>query len=421
MKTHFYTQFIFFLLIFHISLTSLFARVPAFPGAEGFGKYATGGRGGEIYAVTNLNDSGPGSFRDAVSQSNRIIVFEVGGVVQLQDKVKAESDITIAGQTAPGDGIVIFGHGVSFSSNTIVRHLRLHGSIGMSRGSCVLVADNLEDAIFDHVSVQWGRWDNLHVKNTKRITFQYCIFGEAIDPQRFGALLERPDSVTVHHCLWIDNQSRNPKAKAGIQYYNNVVYNWGASGFIGGHSAAIHCQDIINNYFIAGPSSTDSYLSMFSETDHVFHEGNYVDLNKDGKLNGRLITDDDFIAKKATLVLEPTWGRDYLHPLEEASEAYVTILNKVGAYLKRDAVDARLINQLKTLGTEGKIIRTEDEVDGQPKMNSGKALPDFDGDGIPDEWENANGLNSRDASDAKQFFLDKNYTNIEVYLNQLMK
>jgi len=199
------------------ALTALFssasAQQLAFPGAQGFGKYASGGRGGAIYHVTNLNDSGAGSFRDAVSAPNRTVVFDVGGVIKINSRIQVSSDITIAGQTAPGEGIAIYGHGLSFSrqKNVIVRYLRLRGSIGMARGSCTLTADDAENMIFDHVSVQWGRWDNLHIQNSKNITLQYCIIGEAIDPQRFGALLERPEKLTIHHSLWIDNQSRLPK------------------------------------------------------------------------------------------------------------------------------------------------------------------------------------------------------------------
>ncbi len=392
----------------------------AFPTAEGFGKYASGGRGGEVYVVTNLNDSGAGSFRDAVSKPNRTVVFSIGGVIKLEDKVKAESNITIAGQTAPGDGITIYGHGISFSDNTIVRYIRLHGSIGMARGSCVLVADNLKNAIFDHVSVQWGRWDNLHVKNTKYITFQHCIFGEAIDPQRFGALLERPDSISIHHCLWIDNQSRNPKAKAGIQFYNNVIYNWGGSAFVGGHSSADHYQDVVNNYFIAGPNSSDNFLSMFSPTDHVYHKGNYADMNKDGVLNGRLVTDDDVIKTTATLMPAPNHGNEYLALATDAATAYKIVLEQVGYNLKRDEVDMRLINQLKSLGKEGKIIREESEVGGQPEVKSGTPLKDSDNDGMLDEWERKNGLNPNNASDAGFYTLDKKYTNIEMYINGLV-
>ncbi len=102
---------------------------------------------------------------------------------------------------------------------------------------------------------------------------QYCLIGEPIDPQRFGALFEGPVNVTIHHCLWIDNQSRNPKAKAGIEFINNVIYNWGSNGLVGGHSAADHFQDIVNNYFIAGPNSSNNFIGGFSATDHVYHKG----------------------------------------------------------------------------------------------------------------------------------------------------
>ena len=204
------------------------AQQLAFPGAEGFGRFATGGRGGSVYHVTNLNDSGEGSFRDAVSKSGRTIVFDTGGVIKIKDKIKAASRITSAGQTAPGEGIVVYGNGISFSDSSIIRHIRFRGSINMARGACTLVADSVKDIIFDHVSVQWGRWDNLHIKGSNNVTMQYCLIGEAIDPQRFGALFEGPTNVTIHHCLWIDNQSRNPKAKAGIEFINNVVYNWSA-------------------------------------------------------------------------------------------------------------------------------------------------------------------------------------------------
>jgi hypothetical protein len=156
----------------------------------------------------------------------------------------------------------------------------------MGRGTCTVTADYAHDIIFDHVSISWGRWDNLHIKESKNITLQYCLIGEAIDPQRFGALLENPTNITVHHCLWINNQSRNPKAKANIEFVNNIIYNWGTNGFVGGHSAADHYQDIINNYFIAGPNSSKSFISQFSKTDHVYQRGNMVDLDKNGHLNG---------------------------------------------------------------------------------------------------------------------------------------
>lgn len=399
---------------------SLREKHPAFPGATGFGQYATGGRGGEVYKVVNLNDSGPGSFRDAVSRPYRIIVFDVGGVIHLKSRVRVAPHITIAGQTAPGDGITLYGHGISFGSNNIVRHLRLHGSINMQRGSCTLVADNLRHAIFDHVSVQWGRWDNLHVKNASEITFQHCIVGEAIDPQRFGALLERPENITIHHTLWIDNQSRNPKGKAFMQFYNNVVYNWGRSGYVGGHSKAHYHVDMVGNYFIAGPSSTERYFDMMSATDHYYHKDNYVDLNRNGKLDGVLITDEDFRKEGATLSHTPYYIDNFPKEVETPEEAYSHIIRHAGAYLQRDEVDKRLIKQLQSLGMSGAIIHRESEVGGQPSLRGGKPLKDSDGDGIPDKWESKYGLDPNDPADAMGHDLDAVYTNIEMYVNSLL-
>jgi hypothetical protein len=344
---------------------SLQAQTVAFPGAEGFGAFATGGRGGSIYHVTNLSDSGYGSFRDAVSKSGRTVVFDVGGVIKIKNKIPVSPKITISGQTAPGEGIIVYGNGVSFSDSTIVRFIRFRGSISMPRGACTVVIDEAKDVIFDHVSIQWGRWDNLHIKNSSNITMQYCMIGEGIEPQKFGAIFESPVNITVHHCLWIDNQSRNPKAKAGIEYVNNVVYNWGSNGFVGGHSAANHFQDIINNYFIAGPNSTGKFIGMFTATDHVFQKGNYVDLNKDGVLNGRLVADSDFIGAKATIMNKPSQKSTVPVTLDNAAKAYQKVLAGAGASQHRDAIDTYLIEELRSLGTKGKIIINEAASGGQ--------------------------------------------------------
>lgn len=354
---------------------SLQAQTAAFEGAEGFGAFATGGRGGYEYHVTNVSDSGYGSFRDAVSKPGRIVVFDVSGTIKIKDKIRVSSRITISGQTAPGDGIVIYGNGVSFSDSTIVRFIRFRGSITMPRGACSVAIDEAKDVIFDHVSIQWGRWDNLHIKNSSNITLQYCMIGEGIEPQKFGALFEGPVNITIHHCLWIDNQSRNPKAKAGIEYINNVVYNWGSNGFVGGHSAADHYQDIINNYFIAGPNSTGKFIGMFTATDHVFHQGNYVDINRDGILNGRLVADSDFVGAKATLMNKPNQKSIIPVTVDNAKTAYQKVLAGAGASQHRDAVDTYLAEELRSLGTKGKIIVSEAEAEGQPSIGMGNSLP----------------------------------------------
>lgn len=398
--------------------------LPAFPGAEGFGALATGGRGGEVYCVTNLEDSGPGSFRDAVSKGPRIVVFNVGGVIRPASNISVANNVTIAGQSAPGDGIAIYGRSVSFSgsSNIIVRHLRFREGIKGDRGKCSINISRGGNMIFDHCSVQWGRWDSLGVtQGSHDITFQNCIIGEAIDPQRFGAIVDSVTNVTLSHNLWINNQSRNPKAKGWIQYINNVVYNWGVTGLVGGHSAADHELDVIGNYFIKGPNSNDRFAGQFTRTDHVFQTGNFADMDRDEKLNGRPVVEADFGSGEGV----PTFAaKRFLSPaipvtVLSAEEAYAKVLASAGASLHRDAVDARLAAALASLGKDGKIIRDEAEVGGMPKLKGGQAPVSTAGDGIPDAWKAAHGLDPKAAGVANGDRDQDGYTNIEEYLNGL--
>jgi oligogalacturonide lyase len=409
------------LLCLLFSLCSTKAQQLAFPGADGFGKYALGGRNGSVVHVTTLNDSGPGSFRDAVSRPNRTVVFDISGVIHLKNRISVASFMTIAGQTAPGAGIVIYGNGVSFSgsNDVIVRHLRFRGSVRMGKGVCTVSADNASDLLFDHCSIEWGRWDNLHIKESKNITLQYCLIGEGINPQMFGALLENPVNLTIHHCLWVNNQSRNPKAKAGIEIVNNILYNWGSNGLVGGHSATVHHQDIINNYFIGGPNSSNAFIGMFTETDHVFHSGNFVDLDKNGLLDGRSVLTEDFVKAKATLENAPQNSSFSLLGIESATEAYETVLKEAGASLQRDAIDNRLIADVQSLGKTGRIIKDEAEMGGQPELKKTKALKDTDRDGMPDIWEEAHHLNPKNALDG-QIIGTNGYSNLEVYLYSLV-
>ncbi len=400
---------------------SSYCQLPAFPGAEGFGALATGGRGGEVYTVTNLADSGKGSFRDAVSKPNRTVVFQISGIIHHTQRIQVASNITIAGETSPGVGIIIYGVGISFSNskNIIVRYIRFRGSINMPRGKCTVTADDAEDIIFDHCSIQWGRWDNLHIKNSKNITLQYCIIGESIDPQRFGALLERPTNITIHHCLWVDNTSRNPKAKAAIEYINNVVYNWGTGGgFIGGHSAANHYQDIINNYFVAGPNSNQGFFSMFSATDHVYHTGNMVDMNIDGQLNGRAVVDTDFVKKEGpSFVTEKQNNAPVAVTTTDAATAFNQIIKEVGASLQYDTVDNRLLSYVKSIGTQGAIFKTEMEAGGQPDITITYGPKDSDTDGIPDEWRKKQKLKHKSININPK----TGYSYLEEYFHALIK
>jgi pectate lyase len=346
---------------------------PAFSSAEGFGQFASGGRGGEIVHVTTLDDSGAGSFRDAVSQPHRIVVFDVGGIIHLQANVAVSSDISLLGQTAPGDGVMIYGRSVSFSGqkNVVVRYLRFREGIAGDKGKCSVNLSNGSDMIFDHCSIEWGRWDCLGLtQGSHDITFQNCIIGEGVDPQRFGSLSDDVANITYSHNLWINNQSRNPKAKGKIQYVNNVVYDWGVTGLVGGHSGADHFLDAIGNYFIAGPNSSSRFTGEYKATDHVFQKDNFTDMNKDGKLNGRLVVPEDFGKGDDAPTLETnlTVAPQIAVKIESAQSALASILANAGCSQHRDAVDARLIDEVKSFGKLGKISHNETEAGGTGEL-----------------------------------------------------
>ena len=248
------------------------------------------------------------------------------------------------------------------------------------------------------------------------------MLGESIDPQRFGGLVDSADKITLSHDLWMSSQSRSPKFKANGQYINNVIYNWGGNGLGGGHSGADWYEDIINNFFIKGPSSTGGFVTGYATTDRVFNSGNLVDLDRDGQLSGRAVVAGDFQGDSP-----PTFetAAHNIPPVavtvESASAAYASVVAQAGASLCRDAVDQRLLGYVTSLGTKGAIVADENVVGGQPSMPmvSRPAGFDSDGDGMPDSWEAAHGLNVGDASDGAADADGDGYTNVEDYLNAL--
>lgn len=390
------------------------AQIVAFPGAEGFGALASGGRDSrKVVHVTNLHASGPGSFADAVSGSNRIVVFDVGGVIRLSPSdmvaIDRHDNITVLGQTAPGQGITVYGNRVLIRNckNIIFRYIRMRGGINMEKDAETLTMDGAENVILDHCSISWGRWDNVHIKDANNITWQYCIISEGIDPQRFGAITDGTRNWTISHCLWIDNHSRNPKMKCWAQMINSVVYN-GGNGVVGGHSSADNYQDLINNYYIAGPQGSSKY-SQWTETDHLYQRGNLLDDNLDGVLNGAVYTNTS-----CTNELAPHLAPTVAVTIDTPEDAYRKVVDEAGCSRVRDSHDARLIRQLQSLGKEGAIIDKESDVGGIGTLEGGTPALDSDGDGIPDEWETANGLNPKDAADATQTASD-GYLWIEKY------
>jgi pectate lyase len=213
-------------------------------------------------------------------------------------------------------------------------------------------------------------------KASHDITFQYCLIGEGVDPQRFGSLSDSAVNITYTHNLWINNQSRNPKAKGKIQYVNNVVYNWGVCGLVGGHSEADHFLDAIGNYFIAGPNSSAHFTGEYRPTDHLYQRDNYVELNRNGRLDGRLVVPADFGAgaEAPTLATDLTVGPLNHVTIEPAAVALSNVLAQAGCSLHRDSVDARLIDAVRSYGTRGKIIHSEAEAGGPGEIKEIHAL-----------------------------------------------
>lgn len=415
------------------------AQQLAFPGAEGYGRFSTGGRTGTVYHVTNLNDSGSGSFRDAVSQPNRIVVFDVAGVIHVQSRVVVKSNITVAGQTAPGDGVVIYGDGISTSgaNDVIIRYLRVRMGRGGTSGKDAIGVANGTKQIFDHVSTTWGRdetfsisWDG---KGTEPgdITIQNCIIGQGLFSHSCGGLIQTSNGVSILRTLYVDNHTRNPKVKGLNQFENNVVYNWGGGGcYILGDTEAPSWATIVNNYFIKGPNTTVATYTRANSWFQLYASGNYVDGNLDGVLNGELSVQADYgpvtwIENRSDFAnLTGDNAIPKMHPevteLLSAEEAYQLIVEQAGASLPtRDQVDLLLIDELKSLGTEGEII--SDELDlptaGPGHIYQSKRKQDTDGDGMPDEWENANGTDPN--VDDAMVLAANNYANIENYINSI--
>ncbi len=418
------------------------AQQLAFPGAAGFGRFATGGRGGTVVHVTNLNDSGAGSFREAVGQPNRVVVFDVAGIIRLESRLVFAKNLTVAGQTAPGDGVVVYGDGVSFSGadNLICRYMRFRMGAGGTAEKDAAGIANGRNMIFDHVSVTWGRdetfsisWDNKGTEPTN-ITIQNSIIGQGLLPHSAGGLVQTSGGVTLWRNLYIDNHTRNPKVKGLNQFVNNVVYNWGGGGcYILGDSEGTSWATIVNNYFIKGPSSSGSAYSRANENFQLYAAGNYVDGNLDGLLNGTASVKSDYgpafwVDDPAYWTGIPASDPDKIpqtHPLlpemTGAEEAYGWIVKNAGATLPaRDQVDAFLIGELVSLGKKGATISSESMIpSGGPGMLfRGDKLPDSDNDGMPDRWEEANGTlkNENDAA----LLREDGYTNIEHYIHSIV-
>jgi len=399
---------------------------PAFPGAEGFGKWASGGRGGSVYHVTNLNDSGPGSFRDAVSAPNRTVVFDVGGVIRIGERIVVSKDITIAGQTAPGEGVVIYGNGLSYTdaNRSITRHMRYRmGKVGTSGKDAVTIADGT-DMIFDHCSISWGRDETFSIsggtgEDPGFITIQNCIIAQGLETHSCGGLIQDFNGVSLFRNLYIDNDTRNPKVKGVNEFINNVVYNWNDAAYILGDSEADSYANVIRNYFISGPNTGAAAFTRGNLNFHIYALNNWHDSNKNGVLDGAIL---DQAAYGTVDWQTVPYNYPGVKTMLGAPTAYRVAASQAGAvYPIRDRIDSRLIKELKSLGTSGQLISDENAspMYGVGILDGGICPTDTDQDGMPDYWEQSvSGLNPYGA-DHNGDADGNGYTNLEDYLNFL--
>lgn len=406
-------------------------RISAFPGAEGFGRYARGGRGGVVYEVTNLNNSGPGSLRAAVdAKGPRTVVFKVSGTITLLNKINVMHPyLTIAGQTAPGDGICIKGADLFVRTHdVIVRFMRFRGGGGENS---LHVMYKSRDVIIDHCSISWGGDEVASFYGNENVTVQWCMIGEGFFGHSCGGLWGPASSY--HHNLIYSSGTRNPKFAyadgAVTDFRNNVVYNWGYQSSITGRGDLVN---IVNNYYKHGPGKRpNDKLNRTIVTGNdvggrTYVSGNYVwgypDVTADNWNGG--------VQGVTTRVDKPLPAPPVT--LHTAEEAYELVLAKAGASLpRRDPVDERVIHELKThtysfYGIKrGEIypglMHSPMQAGGWPQLNTYDVPVDTDGDGMPDWWEIARGLNLHNPANRNGYDLCEDYTNLEVYLDYLVK
>lgn len=459
------------------------AEIPAFPGAEGGGKYSFGGRGGKVLVVTNLDDDGPGSFRWAVEQGGaRVVVFNVAGIIRIKTPVIIRAPyITIAGQTAPGDGVCIAGESVWINTHDVViRFMRFRrGETWVGRRDDAIGGNPIGNIMIDHVSASWGLDENMsmyrHMYNdstgkpaedklpTVNITIQNSIFAEALDTwnHSFGSTLGG-ENCTFMRNLWANNTGRNPSIGwyGTFNFVNNVIFNWVHRSMDGSDYRGQF--NIINNYYQPGPSTPKDnnvgHRILKPESGrsklkyHVYGRayvnGNimegYPEITKDNWNGGVQVEEQGNVGEHISYM---KWNKPLPMPpltIVSAADAKEYVLSNAGATLpKRDPVDARIAKQVKTGKIEylenvklpatqfehrrapidsykKGIITDVSQVGGYPEYK-GTPYKDSDNDGMPDDYEKKNGLNPNNAADASATTKGKSgYTNIEEYLNSVV-
>ena len=438
------------------------AQQLSFPTAQGFGKFTNGGRGGKVYIVTNLNDDGEGSFRiAATAKQPRIIVFEVSGTIHLKSTIEISKNATIAGQTAPGDGICFADYPVSLAGdNIIVRYLRFRmgdrnqniGMVNGAGGDDAFGGNGRKNIIVDHCSISWSTDEVMSLYRGDSTTLQWNILSE---PLNYSYHFETGDKdfenhgyggiwggahLSAHHNLFAHCASRNPRfngvrlgaSEELVDFRNNVIYNWGHNNVYGGEGGN---YNMVNNYYKYGPITNENVKSRIvnpskgeSGIGKFYVAGNFVDGAEDVTINNELGVHLDKettdLEKQKALIKTPF----QVISLNEKSAvlAYADVLKSAGASLRRDTLDQRIINNVKD--RTGNLIDVQggfkhgtsykETVNAWPILKAKKPKKDKDRDGIPDGWERKNGLNS-DVNDASLTNEISGYSNIEMYLNKL--
>lgn len=438
----------------------------AFPGAEGFGKFTVGGRGGQVRTVSNLNDNGPGSLRAALQgEAAKIIVFSVSGTIHLLSPLQIKSNTTIAGQTAPGDGICVADHSTSLSGdNIIVRYMRFrmgdrYQNAGMvdRAGSDDAFGGGMKrkNIIVDHCSLSWSEDEVFSVYGGDSTTLQWNLIAEPLnysyhfeagdkdfEQHGFGGILGGRH-ISIHHNLYAHCRSRTPRFDGNrnikpftelADFTNNVIYNWGINNVYAGEGGN---YNITNNYYKPGPNTSASssrHIANPYKRDPDLPFGKWF-INGNFLEGSSTVTADNWTG----VVLEKGNATDLVNvkrtsPFEvinvatqSAKQAYDLVLANVGASYRRDTLDSRIIMNVKN--STGRIIDVQGgfphgtpyEISkiAWPELKTGNVPVDKDADGMPDEWEIKNGLNPSTKEDASINSLDKHYTNIEVYINSL--
>nr|WP_321452513.1 pectate lyase [uncultured Carboxylicivirga sp.] len=443
MKNIFIISFLFLVAICAVSFSSKKEqRALAFPGAEGAGKYTTGGRGGFVYTVTNLNDEGPGSLRKGIRKhGTRTIVFAVSGYIDLKSQLVINNgDITIAGQTAPGKGICLRGQGLRINAdNVVLRYLRVRPGDVEHTELDALTGIGHKDIIVDHCSFSWATDEVCSLYDNENLTLQWCLISESLNnsyhhkgAHGYGGIWGGM-KATFHHNLLAHHKSRNPRLQGSrrhkqpdkemVELINNVVYNWKSKCIYAGEEGN---YSIIGNYFKPGPATGDKSSKQILEPYAPYANYNFY---KNCIDQDKALTKDNLAGIKMPVdSVQKYFTSKRLYnsgiEIQKAEKSYENVLANVGANLYRDTIDQQIIEDVKKGTARGKmagIINSQEEVGGWPTIEIEAGPEDNDGDGMPDEWEIQNGLNPNDSQDGPYYSLNKNYTNLEVYLCSLIK